>query len=145
MKAVVVPGFTAAMLHASADFAAGLAVEFGRLAGAARRRGNHRYFRDQAFHFQTLRALNNIRSDGADTAEVLEIIGGIREGDTESWHDSWQSAANRVLERADRICDARSRGEALLRAHNYLRTAEFFLVPADPRRPIAFTRNVAAF
>lgn len=40
----------------------------------AHRHGTARYFRDQAFHFQTLRALNYVRADGADTAEVLETI-----------------------------------------------------------------------
>ncbi len=110
-----------------------------------RRRGMRRYFRDQAFHFQTLRALNNIRTDGADTGEVLETIGHVRDGDVQSWYDAWEATANRVLERADRIGDPRSRGQALLRSHNYLRTAEFFLPPADARRPVTFRRNVAAF
>lgn len=146
MKAAVVPGFAAAILLGGMSLVAELGFTLARLANAARRpRGNRRYFLDQAFHFQALRALNNIQTDGADTAEVLEVISGIREGDTESWHDSWEAAASRMLERAGRIRDARSRGQALLRAHNYLRTAEFFLAPADPRRPIAFHRNIAAF
>ncbi len=109
------------------------------------RRATPRYFRDQAFHFQTLRVLNNICANGADTAEVLQTIGQIREGNTRSWHRAWEATANRVLERADHINDARSRGHALLRAHNYLRTAEFFLSPTDPRRPAMYRRNVDAF
>lgn len=109
------------------------------------RRATPRYFRDQAFHFQTLRVLNNIRADGADTTEVLETIGQIREGSTQSWHRAWEATANRILERAAHIEDARSRGQALLRAHNYLRTAEFFLSPTDPRRPAMYQRNVDAF
>jgi alpha-beta hydrolase superfamily lysophospholipase len=107
--------------------------------------GRQRYFRDQAFHLQTLRALNYIRADGADTAEVVETIGHVREGDVQSWYGAWEATASRVLERAGRIGDARSRGQALLRAHNYLRTAEFFLPPTDPRRPGSFRRNVEAF
>ena len=110
-----------------------------------RRHGEWCFFRDQAFHFQALRALNNVRADGADTGEVLATIAHIREGDTASWYDAWEATASRVLERAGRIDDTRSRGQALLRAHNYLRTAEFFLAPSDPRRPIAFRRNVDAF
>ena len=97
----------------------------GRVSIVGRRHGKRRFFRDQAFHFQTLMALNNIRADGADTGEVLETIGHIREGDTASWYAAWEATASRVLERAGRIGDARSRGQALLRAHNYLRTAEF--------------------
>ena len=109
------------------------------------RQGERRFFRDQAFHFQTLRVLNNVRADGADTGEVLETIGHIREGDTQSWFDAWEATASRMLERAGRTGDALSRGRALLRAHNYLRTAEFFLPPSDPKRPICFRRNVEAF
>ena len=109
------------------------------------RHGERRFFRDQAFHFQTLRVLNNVRADGADTGEVLETIGHIREGDTASWYDAWEATASRVLVLAGRIGDPRSRGQALLRAHNYLRTAEFFLAPSDPKRPTAFRRNVDAF
>ena len=109
------------------------------------RSGERRFFRDQAFHFQTLRALNNLRADGADTGEVLETIAHIREGDTASWYAAWEATASRVLERTGRIGDPRSRGQALLRAHNYLRTAEFFLAPSDPKRPITFRRNVDAF
>lgn len=40
--------------------------------------GQARFFKDQAFHFQTLRALNDIRADGADTAEVLETVDALR-------------------------------------------------------------------
>ena len=112
---------------------------------APRRRGQRRYFRDQAFHCQTLRALNNIRADGADTAEALTTIGQIREGDVQGWYGAWTATAERVLERASRTGDARSRGQAQLRAHNTLRTAEFFLPPADPKRPTASVRNVEAF
>ena len=110
-------------------------------------RGNieRRYFRDQALHFQTLRTVNNICADGADTGEVLQTISNIREGNTEDWFTAWESTASRLIERAGRIHDKCSRGQALLRAHNYLRTAEFFLPPSDPKRPVAFQRNVKAF
>ena len=105
----------------------------------------HRFFRDQAFHFQTLRTVNTICADGADTGEVLQTISNIREGNIESWFTAWESTASRLIEQAARIKDPCSRGQTLLRAHNYLRTAEFFLLPSDPRRPAAFQRNVAAF
>ena len=89
--------------------------------------------------------LNNICADGADTSEVLETIGNIRERDTASWFNAWRMTGSRVLERASHIGDTRSRGQALLRAHNYLRTAEFFLPPSDPRRSVTFGRSVQAF
>lgn len=109
------------------------------------RRGQSRFFNDQAFHFQTLRALNDIRADGADTAEVLETIKHIQDGDTQSWFTAWENTGNRVLQRAQGIADPTSRGQAFLRAHNYLRTAEFFLAPNDARRPESFESNVKAF
>jgi alpha-beta hydrolase superfamily lysophospholipase len=117
----------------------------GVLEGVGRWQGQRRFFRDQAFHFQTLRTLNNVRADGAEFGEVLHTVGQIREGDTASWYAGWEATASRILERASRIGDAQSRGQALLRAHNYLRTAEFFLAPSDPKRPVTFRRNVEAF
>jgi pimeloyl-ACP methyl ester carboxylesterase len=107
--------------------------------------GQARFFSEQACHFQTLRALNDIRADGADTAEVLETIKHIKEGDAQSWHDAWERTGNRVLQRAATIADPMSRAQAYLRAHNYLRTAEFFLAPDDPKRPVSFKKNVDAF
>lgn len=107
--------------------------------------GQARYFRDQAYHFQTLRALSDVAAGGAETAEVLETIRHIRAGDGQGWFAAWERTANRVLERADGMQDARSKGNAYLRAHNYLRTAEFFLPPDDPKRPAAFAQNVRTF
>lgn len=104
-----------------------------------------RFFNDQAYHFQTLRALNDARSDGAETGEVLEAVRNIKEGDPQSWFSAWENAGNKVLERGDRIQDRMSRGQAYLRAHNYLRTAEFFLDPEDEKRSSAFDRSVEVF
>ena len=42
--------------------------------------GQGRFFADQTYHFQTLRVLNDIAADGADTSEVLETIKHIRSG-----------------------------------------------------------------
>ena len=109
------------------------------------RNGQSRFFSDQAYHFQALRALNDIRADGADTMEILETIKHIREGDAQSWFSAWESTGDRVLQRAEKITDPMSRGQAYLRAHNYLRTAEFFLAPQDAKRPLSFAKNVKAF
>ena len=115
------------------------------LFGGCSQNGQPRFFSDQAYHFQTLRALNDIRADGADTSEVLETIKHIKQGDAQSWYAAWEKTGNRVLQRAETIADPMSRGQAYLRAHNYLRTAEFFLPPHDPKRPQAFKKNVEAF
>lgn len=47
--------------------------------------GRGRFFADQTYHFQTLRALSDVPSDGADTSEVLETIKHIRSGDAQGW------------------------------------------------------------
>ena len=104
-----------------------------------------RFFRDQTYHFQTLRALNDIPYDGADTSEVLETIKHIKAGDADSWYGAWERTGDRVSERARQTKDPISRGRAHLRAHNYYRTAEFLLAPHDPRRAISWTKNIEAF
>jgi alpha-beta hydrolase superfamily lysophospholipase len=104
-----------------------------------------RFFNDQTYHFQTLRALNDIPFDGADTSEVLETIKHIRAGDSDSWYGAWERTGDRVSELAYRTKDPISRGCAHLRAHNYYRTAEFLLAPHDPRRVVSWKKNIEAF
>jgi alpha-beta hydrolase superfamily lysophospholipase len=108
-------------------------------------RGQTRYFENQTYHFQTLRAFNDIPAGGADTGEILEAIRGIRSGDAQSWYQGWNDAGERVLKLARAARDPESRGGALMRAHNYFRTAQFLLPPDDPKRPAAFTRDNEAF
>lgn len=115
-------------------------------AGApAARSGNARYFDSQAFHFQTLRALMDIQAGGADTGEVLETIKGIADGDQQSWFAAWSATGERVLKLAAATTDSISKGGAYLRAHTYFRTAEFFLPPDDPKRPVSWEKNVGCF
>jgi alpha-beta hydrolase superfamily lysophospholipase len=104
-----------------------------------------KFFSDQTYHFQTLRALNDIPSGGADTSEVLETIKHIRSGNSDSWYTAWDRTGDRLSELASWTKDRMSRGRALLRAHNYYRTAEFLLAPTDPRRPISWKKNIRAF
>lgn len=107
--------------------------------------GRSRYFTDQTYHHLTLRALGEIPYAGADTGEIIETIKHIRAGDSNSWFEAWERTANRVAERARAALDPTSRGRALLRAHNYYRTAEFLLAPGDQRRPATWEKNVRAF
>ncbi len=104
-----------------------------------------RYFGDQLYHFQTLRALNDISYGGADTSEVLETIKHIKVGNADSWYAAWEHTGDRVSELARRTKDPISRGRALLRAHNYYRTAEFLLAPHDPRRLVSWKKNIETF
>src|ERR1700730_10370900 len=100
------------------------------------------FFDDQTYHFQTLRALNDIPYGGADTSEILETIQHIKSGDADSWYSAWERTGDRVAGFACRTKDPISRGRALLRAHNYYRTAEFFLAPRDPRRLVSWQKNI---
>lgn len=107
--------------------------------------GKARFFNDQAYHFQTLRALNDVKADGAEVGEVLEAVKRIREGNPQSWYEGWETIAEEVLTRAERYKDPRSKGRAYLRAHNYIRTAEFFLPPKDEKRIPSFQRGADLF
>ena len=107
--------------------------------------GRSKFFDDQAYHFQTLRALGDIPYGGADTSEVIQTISHIKAGNADSWFNAWEHTGNRVLELAQRSQDPISCGRAYLRAYNYYRTAEFFLDPDDPRRRSSSGKSVAAF
>ena len=104
-----------------------------------------RFFNNQTYHFQTLRALNDIPYGGADTSEILETIKHIKAGDADSWYNASERTGDRVSALACRTKDPISRGRAHLRAHNYYRTAEFLLAPHDPRRAISWKKNVETF
>lgn len=107
--------------------------------------GETHYFRNREFHFQTLRALGHIPYGGADTGEILATIRRIAEGDVESWVREWKRTAERVEEMAHKLSDPISKGRALLRAHNYYRTAEFFISPDDPQKQKTFQKGVDTF
>jgi pimeloyl-ACP methyl ester carboxylesterase len=86
-------------------------------------------FEDESFSFETLRAAGFANYGGADLGEILVTARRIPEGDEVAWHREWKATAERVeaLGReslaAGRKVSAR---EALLRASNYFRTAEFY-------------------
>ncbi|MCL7377052.1 alpha/beta fold hydrolase [Streptomyces sp. 35G-GA-8] len=93
-------------------------------------------FDDESFSFETLRAAGFANYGGADLGEILVTARAITEGDESSWHREWKATAERVqtIGEAARAAGHRvSAREALLRASNYYRTAEFFLRenPAD--------------
>lgn len=108
-------------------------------------RGQARFFADQTYHFQTLRAFSDIPFGGGDTGEILETIKHVEAGNADSWFEAWERTGDRVAALARATKDRISRGQALLRAHNYYRTAEFLLDPGDPRRPPSWAKNVESF
>lgn len=107
--------------------------------------GRSRFFADQTYNFQTLRALDDVSEIGGDTGETLQTVAGLKSGDAQGWYDAWQATGDRVVALANRTNDPIGRGRALLRAHTYYRTAEFFLEPHDAKRPAIWKKNVDAF
>lgn len=86
-------------------------------------------FDDASFSFEALRAAGYAPYGGAELGEVLVTCRDIPEGNEAAWSAQWSATAARV-ERVGR--DALARGhrvsarEALLRASNYYRTADFY-------------------
>ncbi|MGW3728133.1 alpha/beta hydrolase family protein [Streptomyces sp. NPDC000851] len=86
-------------------------------------------FDDPAFDYQALRTAGYADYGGAQLGEVVSVAARIPDGDTEAWRREWAQLAERVHRLGTtaldegRCVDARA---ALLRAHNYYRTAEFF-------------------
>jgi alpha-beta hydrolase superfamily lysophospholipase len=107
--------------------------------------GNPRYFTDQTYNFETLRVLNDTAVAGGDPNEVAQAVTGLEAGDAQGWYAHWNAAGDRAMALAGRTGDAISKGNALLRAHNYYRAAEFFLAPNDAQRPSLWKKNTAAF
>jgi pimeloyl-ACP methyl ester carboxylesterase len=103
-------------------------------------------FDDESFSFEALRATGYAAYGGAELGEVLVTCRQIPEGDEEAWSARWAATAARV-ERIGR--DALAAGhrvsarEALLRASNYYRTADFYR-RTDPANDAESARLAAA-
>ncbi|MFJ8039500.1 alpha/beta hydrolase family protein [Kitasatospora sp. NPDC096147] len=95
-------------------------------------------FEDESFSFETLRAAGFAQEAGADLGEVVATAGRIGEGDTAAWLREWRATADRVHDLGRRaLADGArvSAREALLRASNYYRTAEFYRRDDPARDP----------
>jgi pimeloyl-ACP methyl ester carboxylesterase len=95
-------------------------------------------FDDASFSFEALRAAGFANYSGADLGEVLATARGIPDGDEAGWHREWKATAERVEEIGRKsLADGHrvSAREALLRASNYYRTAEFYLRDDPARDP----------
>ena len=106
-------------------------------------------FQDPTFSFQLLRVIGETYYKGADIGECLSTAYRIKEGDFESWHQEWLKTAERVNKYADESLAAghtvSARG-AYLRACNYYRAAEFFLVnPTDSRIQTTWGKSKECF
>src|SRR5215469_6071695 len=106
---------------------------------------------DEAFSYETLRAVAYTVYGGADIGEVMATAARITPGDPDSWYREWRALADRIATIADKSAadgHAASASGAYLRASNYYRTAEFFLRddPAhDPRVADTSARAIETF
>src|ERR1700722_2572515 len=107
--------------------------------------GRAAFFKDPSYNFEAVGVLNDVAAAGGDSGEALQAIALVKGGDAESWYAAWLAAGDGALARSLHINDAQSRGNALLRAHTYYRSAEFFLAPDDARRTDVYRKNVTAF
>lgn len=109
------------------------------------------FFRDDPqFWFETVRSFSHVAYGGADFDEVVSTSSRIEAGNYDSWHDEWLATAERVAadgERALAAGHAVTARDALLRASNYYRSAEFFLhgTKRDPRSDAAYQKSVTCF
>jgi pimeloyl-ACP methyl ester carboxylesterase len=86
-------------------------------------------FDDESFSFEALRAAGFANYGGADLGEVLVAARAIPDGDEAAWHREWKAIAQRAEALGRESLQAGhevSAREALLRASNYYRTAEFY-------------------
>ncbi|WP_433662094.1 alpha/beta hydrolase family protein [Nocardia sp. CA-128927] len=86
-------------------------------------------FDDESFNFEALRTAGFAGYRGAELGEVLVTASRIADGDEAAWLREWRATAERVHAiGADSLAKGRtvSARDALLRASNYYRTAEFY-------------------
>lgn len=94
----------------------------------------HQFSSTGTFEFETIRALWTAPFGGSDYGEVATIMSHVRPRSTRSWYDQWASMAYKIATRAEGLSETVSAGRAWMRASNYLREAEFYLSPTDPKR-----------
>ncbi|GAB5498799.1 MAG: alpha/beta fold hydrolase [Pseudohongiellaceae bacterium] len=108
-------------------------------------KGVDHYFKDQHFHYETLRVVAHAPYGGADIGEVFAVVRNIQEGNLEDWYREWYRMAVRVEEKARAYQDPIGKGRGLMRAQNYYRNSEFYLDPEDERREDTFKRSAENF
>ena len=93
--------------------------------------------------YQFRRGLGEAQEGGGAVSELFQAASRMEPGDAESWHVEWLRIAERNDARGDeeqRTGHVRTAMNCWLRASEYYRQAEFWLLPDDPRRLATFTR-----
>ena len=100
-----------------------------------------------SYHFAA-RIVNVAQLGGADFHEAHRVLENVKVGDGEGWYHAWRAAGTRneaiamAAQQSGRPITAR---DAYLRAHNYFRTAQFFLIGTDARKRESYVRCVQNF
>jgi dienelactone hydrolase len=93
--------------------------------------------------YQFRRALGETQEGGGAVSEVFQAASRMKPGDAESWHIEWLRVAERNDSRGDaeeKAGHIRTAMNCWLRAADYYRSAEFWLLPDDPRRLATFDK-----
>ncbi len=93
--------------------------------------------------YQFRRALGETQEGGGAVSEVFQAASRMKPGDAESWHVEWLKVAERNDRRGDEEEEKghiRTAMNCWLRAADYYRSAEFWLLPDDPRRLATFDK-----
>jgi dienelactone hydrolase len=103
---------------------------------------------DHDWSWHLVRPIAEAIYGGGEFNEIYRAAERMPAGDTEAWYREWARLAEQIeglgrqAEAAGHRVTAR---DHYLRACNYWRWAEFFLLPEDPRRLPAYDRCVAGF
>jgi pimeloyl-ACP methyl ester carboxylesterase len=93
--------------------------------------------------YQFRRALGETQEGGGAVSEVFQAASRMKPGDDDSWHEEWLRVAERNNRRGDEEEEKghiRTAMNCWLRAADYYRSAEFWLLPHDPRRLATFDK-----
>jgi len=93
--------------------------------------------------YQFRRALGETQEGGGAVSECFQAASRMKPGDAESWHEEWLRIAERNSSRGDaeeQSGHIRTAMNCWLRAADYYRSAEFWLLPDDPRRLATFEK-----
>ena len=91
--------------------------------------------------YQFRRALGETQEGGGAVSECFQAASRMKPGDVGSWYREWLVVAERNDRRGDeeeRAGHVRTAMNCWLRAADYYRSAEFWLLPEDPRRLATF-------
>jgi dienelactone hydrolase len=93
--------------------------------------------------YQFRRALGETQEGGGAVSECFQAASRMKPGDADSWHVEWLRVAERNDSRGDaeeKAGHIRTAMNCWLRAADYYRSAEFWLLPDDPRRLATFDK-----